>query len=1692
MKVKIALISLLLFALLINISFGSNTTISNSSLVSNSILATSTNVNYQQAINLFDVIAKPLQSIVLYVAIALFFILEIVGLLMLFNNQIKRSNETGIKVNITELLKYAIFAGLILFIPLVFNIFTFGFPLFLSLFGKTIFTLSSLIIDAVLIITSAFVFIGFFLFLKAYFEDIEKYLNDKSKEIKYRREVILFIGLVISPFIISFVFLAFTQLLFTVSTTATNSFANVSVNSSTIAISSAVYQASSNACSTSPALWQVAETIECSAESSFYYVAKFIYPFAIQSGEYSFTTLLASAKLASSSLTLDIYNLIFPFILIWIFGYIDYLSYDYFKNIDTEKEALAFNRLKSKIKQYIMFIFSPLLFIVFVLVFSAIAHLMAVMLFASNFSPIPAILTISSSQTVLNSLVFITGLIGVLFAGILLIIVALFSIIQIFAGPLFILATYLFGSEKPHISNFGKRIYYIIGLLFILPMVFVFFYSLWFGILPNIILTSIGNNAQVNVGTVYNYNITSSGNNVAIIKGAGISALAVSCNSNPSISSAISQITSSTSSANQEDALSALSYACGNFISGWTVGLLIVELISLAIIVIIILLMHFSPALFSGIPMLSNLSSATAGKSFTESIGSVSKEFVNSVTNKNGLIQKVVRGSYNYTKAPLISTTEGAILEGSVATAVAIGTSTTSGINKMIESTEKSNAKTKIKAVTNDYAFENLMSSLPEDKAKILKEEYKNNSSAFANMFNVDGTINKQASAGIFKNILGRNESNKDKFNKEMNDIFGDNDSKFNSKVDEQNGIISSVVNLGSENRKNISNDNIKEMFKTVSNSKTAFNEFGNINSKISEINGKYDFEVEKIKNNENLSSDEKNLSISKIENERKTEIANEMNNRAENLKMSFSKAKEMFSNSPSIFSSILGNSTPEEMISSFKNITDNFEKYKNIANISNIKIDDKNKMSGIFDSIMSSFDQEARNYGFRNSDDLISSSKDLASVKASEFLNKIKNSQNEEKDKFINEFNNYMKEIGMKEKSISNMESMFENPNISDNLIKGIQYSLFDNLHGTSKEISNSLENSLLEMTNPLMSKTIKLQKGISSAVDENIKAMIQNPINNTLKTQISAIKKLVNESWFQISSGTITNIVSRIANENSSLTNAISSNIENIKDYQKSLLDKNISEREKNELNEKIKELQTSINNKKLEILSNNKSVSLYNKIPAITGIIDSITEFNVETSDDVVKRYKFRSTFIENQANTVQNEMEKLKDSLKPLQTKLSQETNELTRAYLTEQINRQKEKYEKLNISKTELYLQKAGIDEFLKTADMQNIDADINKEMEDLKTKEMINEVIKTQAFENTKSNLNEVIKTYDEVAKKNSEIENMKNDILKGNIPSESEYKNISNESTKEIFSTIKKLNESNEVKISKLLDDRTKEPELEKIIFAYYDSKSNSNNLNNSIAQYNEKLKEVKSTKKKLLISNELYTAIKNKEYYDSTLDSLETKINNKLKSEIKDISNDKVKEIKDEMSNFSKEAKTQEEYKAKITEKMKVIMKPYIENSIKNDLLNSLNKNIDDVSKKYNSEMQNYKSEFLSEVKHSIKDIASIKINDAELEKERQEAYNEIKDMSCSTESEINDILNKLRNLSKTNNNSFAESLVSSFDEIDKRFSEEKDKNLKTIIASGIIIDNNEIENQTDLINKFKERVKEIEKKRIKPKMK
>ncbi len=1696
-KKQLIFISFLMLAMLVGTVFASptvaNTTTNVTAVSSNSILTTSQTVNYSQALSVFNLVAAPLKTIILYTTIVLFFILEFGGLIILFNNQIKRADETGANINVSELLRYAFFAGLILLIPFVFNIFTYGFPAFLTVFGKVSFEINPIIISAVLLISAVFSFIGYFLFLKAYLEDVGKYLSNKSKQISYRRESVLFIGLVLAPFIIAFIFLLMTEMLATASLTATSSFANVTVNNSasSYSIATAVYQAPVNACPNSPALWQIGQEIECSAESGYYYFARSLYPFAIQAGEYSFTTSLTVNSFASNVFTTDIYSILFPFILIWVFAWIDYLSYDYFKSIDTEKEEVAFKKLKSKIKQYVLFIFSPLIFIIFVFILAAISHILIAILFSSSYSPIPAIFRIVSIETVLNPVVFVTGYIGIIFAGLLLIVVALFSLIQMLAGPLFILATYLFGSEKPHIQSFGKRIYYVIAALFIIPMIFVFVYSLWFGLLPGIIYSAIGSGGTITTGTVYGYTITGSGAS-GILNGPGISSLAFTCNSNPSIAGAISQITASTSSANQADAFGALGYACGNFINGWASGILIIDLISVAIIVAIILLMHFAPAVLSGVPGLGSISTAFSGKSFMEGMGTVSEGLVKSISDKKGIVRSSIRGVYGYTKAPLAGTTEGAVLEGTVGTAMAVGGSIANGINNSIETKQKDRARNKILDEAKQSALESMISHLDPKNAEKILSDYNAHPELYEDMFNEDGTINKLKAPEILKDrinsLIYKKKKGGGDYNKYMEKRFGKNDSILNDDIDIANETIKATVQLGSENRKGLNPGRINEMYNAIEDTKKGIQNFNRIGEKVSYINNKYDNENEKVKNDKSLSTTQIRSNIAENEEKRKEEINKEIYDSTTNMNSAFASAKEVFPESMTLNSSLLGNSTPQEMVENFKSILDGIDSYKSIAVSSKLKTDDKEKLNNEFSKMQSVFDQEAKYYGFKDAKDLVQSSDGLTSIKTSSLLNNIKNSNEKDKEEKIKNFMQYMKEIGMKQDSMNGIENLLSSNN-SNNLIEGLQKTMFDNLNGTSKEISASIEEAFAGMSNPLFAKVVSIKKGISGNIDENIKAMIQNPLNTTLKTQIDAIKKVVNETWYQVSSGTITDVISRIANENENLAGEISIGTEKIKDYQKGLLNKDISEKEKNELKEKIEELQLAISDKKLKIISNNKSADLYNKIPAITGIIDAISEFNVESSDDVVKRYKFRSKFIQNQEDTNEKESSDIENILKDLKSKYSKERNELAKAYLTEQIDRQNEKLEKLKLSSTTLNMQKSAIDSFLTTADMQNIDEKANEEMQKLKEKEMLNEAIKKLTFEDKETVLNKINNDYNEIMRNYSKIEDLKSDLNKNKVKDASLYKELmSNPITKLLYNNVENgIKMKSEVEINKALNKAFDGTELEKMLINYYESKDSFELINSRIEKIKTDLFKEKNEENKIKMTNEISDLTKSKNELGHDLEQADSKIEVKIKNEIQGIPDESIDDIKKSIFGLNILNKnSKEEYEKEVKDKVKNELKPYISEIRENEFKKNLNVKIDNTIKTYDKLIQNKKQEFADNVNKNISEIISMKSSDPELEKDRVKLYNEIKDMPYSTEAEVKEISKKIESFKDTNE--FANFLIESLENIKTNLVEDKDVVLTNAINSGIVMNSDEIEKQTELINKFKERVKEIEKKRIK----
>lgn len=1695
MKLNYILLFTILTVFITGIATASNVTYKNTTVAVNStaLLTTPTSVTTTQATTLFATFANALGPIVLYSSLFAWIAIVIIGGIVIFRNEARRKLETGEDIVLGTFLQFFVFTLLLLVIPLLFYAYTTAFPLYLSATFSTIkFAFNSLIVDTILLITVIFSFVGFILFFKAVIDQLLERISGKRTEFDFKKLSILFIGLITAPFLISFIFLVASQDLIGITATLSTSFSNVTISSASTTIIAGNHVGNLNACAVSPNFWSVGKELSCYSQTGTDTLFSFIYPFTLQAGIYGFVNDLLVNSYLANAFTSDLYDIVLPILLIWSFAWIDYLVFKYLSDIGTKNELTSFHKLKTKIWQYVFFIISPFIFI-FVLMFAGlIVHLAMSLLFSGNFSPIPVIFELVTPLTVTNTIAGIAGFIGIIFAFILLVLVALLSLFQLFAGPIFILGSYWFASDKPQTKEFGKRMYEAIAVILIIPIIAVALYTLWFGLLPGVIATAFVGHAQVLTGTAYGYTLTGSGTTL-IMNGAGINNLQLSCSSGSSISSAITQISQSPG-VNAQSAYSALTYGCSNSLNSWASGILIIDSISLILLIVAILLI-VNPAFMAAVPGFSTLSTSMSslpvignfvgnsadkspilkklGSGLTNGIGKTKTDIVKSFTDEEGFGKKLAIGAYNYTKAPLVGTTEGAILEGAVATGAAFAKTGIGAIKApFAKKTKGDNEKTAIEEAEDDTLNELSAELYAAGLSKTNVSKIRGYFDAHRDeIFDKDGHLKpngiKKITDFYRKNIAKKGPNTLSEKMKNAFSSFNETAEKDKNKYD---NTLDGLKNLAGKSPKKLTPEELNNSYYDIL--ETIKNKFDllDVNKMLEPVVKKYEDKAVAIANNKNLTKEEKEKELAKNEKEKNTESMSKVNDTLSKFTSGIETLSERFSNKDLVFQSVIGASNPAQLVTKIKELNEETSGLSELSEKSTIA--EKEKYNANMKSLTHMFDEESMSLGFADFKEFLAKADNLSSVKMSKMLSEI------DLDKFSSEdaskLSDYLKSNGMNEKSIDMISTMLNNPETRNAGMNTLQTMLMNNISGSQKQINDQITNAFENMSSPIMSALVNIPKGLIGNLDENIKNMVSNPVNSTLKTQIDGIKKALNETWYQVSSGSTDGIVERIAQENQLISNEITNINGNIIKNQKALLDtKGLSEYEKREIEDKIASLKDELREKTATLSSNNKAIDIYNKTPIISGLIDAITEFNVQSSDDVIKRYKFSQTIANNQIETLANEITGMAKEKEQLQSKINSTKDESAKIFLENQLDKIKERMIKINSDTLSYQMQSSTIKSFLDVANVGVKDEEINEELKRLNIEEAIGNSLKTSIVPDN-SAFKKVVENYNTSVKTNNILSTVLSS-LKNNLPVNiEEYENTL---SPEVYNKIKAAfkDRSSEV-INSQATSLIKNIKINDEMKAYGKYKNLINDVEEKMKSVEDEAAKETDEKIKEELNNKLANYMSIRKVYNENYDLASKKLNDKLEKmfgQNKDIIIKAISSVDFGHLNLNSQT-ANDEFRKQIDAKIRPIIESKIEATTQEKIEASINKMLTSATKATSSEL-------FEAIKHNIKDVIKEPIDNPEIDREREQVIERIGKIPSVN---FNDIIEKLNFLS-SNGNMYAEQLLAGFNKIENELKTNSAKPIDVILDEGILEKNSEISKNKEIMFGLKEKIKELEKK-------
>ena len=1395
MKSIMLLFAFVFLSILMTSVFGSTTNIQANAT---NITTTSTGVvNATASIHLLNKLTSPVIGIVNIASVLLFITFLLIGEILIFKQETEKE-----KVDYKPFAEYFLISLLILAIPEVVSSYSTVIPGMITTLGSS--TLTTGVVyetEAIMIIAVLISFAGFLIFIKSLAQMLVDYTDEAKREMVksgINKIIILLIFIIFSPYILIVLFLGLSKLLITVN----NSF-NLSI-SQTIKTSNlpylTSYQTAYKGCSASPQFWQIGQVAGCVGTSILYQETAIFYPYSLQIGIYQAVVGLITKSFSDVALNQLIFSFIFGIVMVISFAVLDFKILKYLENINTEKEQESFREIKAKILQFTAFMFSPTLYIIFLLIAGAILSVIVGMIFTSSasglsFSPIPALFTLIGYPTTANIILFSAGAIGIIFLLMLIAVVGIFAISKIFASGVFSIATYWYFSDAPHVKAFGERIFYILIAIFIIPVIILFFYSIFFGMIPSLLHGALFSGGTVTTGSAYGYSITSN-NNIATLSGPGTLGnniqISYSCNSQSQISSAITYL--NTNSGNAQNALGALLYSCQGYITGYAISVLIIDAIFLVALIVGIYLLATGGASLLGSSFTGLTTSLKAGN-YTEAFSTLAKgsgDLMNKANNSPFLkpIMNIPKQAYTYVKMPLAGTTEGAVLEGTVGTVGALAMAVP---NTMIQEAQKREKQKMLEQAIKDEMnkfksnnkkedlIEKMLDSL-DDKSRIaftakLDEHKGNIHETIEDIHRGKDERLRQATNRLivgkeFKQLkaleeMDNNPKNTIKIinNPEYSNVFGqDVKDNIDLRMFAYQRAKSRNISIKTEQEREDQFSQVKAIKNSYNSYKDAMNENGEEFTKIDEGPG---------------SIQEKKAQKEKI----KLTALKNFNNTSEEYGYTGKDAVRIIS----------GTNNFADMYDATSEIYDNTKTMQ--ESLVNLKTTaEKQEAKENISKLNQSLNLSATELGYTNVEDFIQKAQATPSYKISKIIRDINNSKTEaEKEANKNEFIKMLGNIGLKQSQIKGIEG---NEIIQPVLMDAIEKMSMEYSSATSQELGELIKNGYENMANPIMAKTISIPKGILSNVDTNLKAMIANPINQTFKEYYGSIRKLVNTTWSQLMTGSLDTFISTLGEQTNYYSMQIENSKKEIQENVSKLSDKTLSVQERAEIENKIASLKKAIMTAQTEITINNKTASIYSKIPVFDSILQSVKEWNVAGIDDVVSQYRLQEKITGNQITTIEKEIEAKKKELAEKQARIKTVKDSATEVLLEMQIDKLKEKIEQITNEKQYLYVKQQGISDFLNT-DNNGVTLDeINEEAKRLNIKENLNNKLDDIVGKNDK--LMTIIENYD-VGKNNyisgkEKIEKIKTEI-------DSAIKLISVIKTPEDISKINTDNYTDEIK---------------------------------------------------------------------------------------------------------------------------------------------------------------------------------------------------------------------------------------------------------------------------------------------------
>jgi hypothetical protein len=1453
---------LILFVLMFSqVAFSQSTS---SSIISNSTINTNTHISDTQFLSLFKTLFNSISTVVLYVTIILIFGFLIYG--------IYRLSTAGLgSKNVDMKYYFMFFAGIGLFalVPIILYTFIGLFipSLISSLTSITVISSAQVTVAEInIIISIAVIFSLFGISLSIY-----KMINNIPKLIGFENErefaknqfmksfYLMFVSAII-PFIVVALFIFSTTLFVSVSVSSANS---ISINSAISNSSSTfvvLHKSTFTGCNSTPAIYDIGSQISCSAKNSVDYIGSSLYPYGVSAGLYNFAQQQSHIGMTSVKIVTDFFMLIFGIIFVYSFSVIDYYLLIYMFKTDTEEEGKQFLILKDKIKQYVAFLLSPLLFIFFILFANILITFAQSITITSSINPFPALSLIVSYPTVSNLTLILSGFMSIIFSALLAGIIALFSIVRLLSVIIFPVAIFLYFSTDESIKQIGKKILIAMLIIFIIPMFIISIYSFWFGYIPSL-FTSVSS-GNIVTGTFFNWNIVSHSANTATITHSNLlssnhQSYTFSCNSQTQLLNVEQSI--STDSVlygfNSANAYSAVIVACGNYITVDAIGYYLVLMITLLVMIIIILLLIFAPEVLgssvSSLGSITGLSSVSSlGSTITEMKDMSSSDRLKTLGKSTiSTVSGLTKQTGKYVTSSLEGTKQGEVIK-TVKNAV-------SNIGQNISKQKEYKREQEISGYASEDSLKD--SGMSEDKKAKVRELMANGK-----------TFEEALKELKDSKVISANSYNK------LLKTYRDRDNAYKY-LD-----LKKFGKLTEEQKANEKDKVYKSYMKTMESQ----DKINNVMKRLNDID-----------NNSKYSKKQKDLLKRKILDANKNSLV-EASENINDFRHKYGYGKE-----------------------NLVDFVDNAEKQKtNITAYANSEDLFKEEGLDLYSETFNSSNtlNKVKSMGYSDIDDFLKNIKNTNQYKIANSIRNFENADSETKSLKEKEMLKVLSDSGVSSSVIDKLKTASPEYRATyfDSL-KSIS-SLSADFNDSPEELKDFINRSFSDQTSLSIAKDIFVKAGKTTG--NAIKLYVPNSVEENINKVVS-YGNLVSDVFAE-ALGNVKPIEVSLLDKNVDIGKNIAMYNSQLDNLKKNLADaiKNNRKAEANRINDEMNAIMKRVSDLQNSGEINNSEIELLNKLPVLKTFMNEVSDWNIAGINNKMIEYKERASLVENNSKTLNDLIQKKMSELSDLEKKISVEKsnrNDFEVARLTEQKIKLENDIEKKRNMQNLYDIQFKALKSFL-NVDIKGItEKDIENEIEKANDKQEyygeIKELLKDKIvsdYLNTAKNFNDK-KEYavDSVDEKVKNLENIVLDETTSNMfdyLKENELEALKN-NTKDINKFIESLNNKYN-KYSKIIDEK-------------YEREINLNNKNSIANLFNQKDENVVVNAFKESFMNDLKNDIP-KEILDNSLLELDKYVDlkrgnlndeqyrNKILSEYKKAKDEIIKTIKIEYENQIKES--------------------------------------------------------------------------------------------------------------------------------------------------------------------------------------